>query len=106
MPPVNSLPSMQFDAINGQLILITAATVQQDDFVIGRDYWLVAIGGVALCRWGTDDAVAADGGFDFAVGPNGSPVIVRATSVSMNVIEADASSSATAVLTVARVAEL
>lgn len=106
MLPVNATPIMQFDEDQGKLVLITAATVEKAGLVIGRDYHFVARGAMALCRWGSGDAGIADNEFDFAVGENSGPVIVRAVQTIINVIEADSSSAATAVLAIGRIAEV
>ena len=106
MLAVNAFSALQVDEDQGKLILITAASVEQTGFLVGRDYCFVARGGMALCRWGDDDAVIADDGFDFALGLNTPPLIVRATQTALNVIEGESGSSATAVLAVARVAEI
>ena len=89
----------------GLLILLGATTVEQTGLLPGHEYDFVATGGTALCRWGAGDASIADAGFDFSVPPG---AVVRArcpTGVTaINVIEAEAGSTATAVLTVGRVA--
>lgn len=104
MTAVNAISSLQFDEDEGKVILITDTTVEQAGFVIGRDYYFVARGGLALCRWGTDAASSADDGFDFAVSASSVTLVVRATQVALNVIEAESSSTATAVLAVGRIA--
>ena len=58
---------------------------------------LNAVGGDALIRVGADDASSANAGFDFCVS-NYAQLHWKATSTTINVIEADASSAATAAL--------
>lgn len=81
----------------GDIVLLGAATVEQTGLVAGRTYEFVVVGGLALFRWGADDASIADGGFDFAV-PEGA--VVRSVcpdgDTAINVIEGDGSSTATA----------
>lgn len=94
--------SGKYAALGGQVILITAASVEQTGFVKGRTYEFAAIGGMALVRNDTSAAAASDGGFDFAV-PDGAVVRFVARDTIFNVIEADASSTATAVLAISEV---
>lgn len=96
--------ALNFDEDVGRVILITASNVTDTGFISGRNYLFSAIGGMALCRWGTDAASSADGGFDFAV-PAGASIVVRATNSALSVIEADNTSSATAALFAGRLME-
>ena len=87
----------------GLLILIGAATVEQTGMLPGETYAFLATD-PAVCRWGADDASAADGGFDFLVPPG---ILVFAVCPSgdtaINVIELSAASAATAAMGVSRV---
>lgn len=88
----------------GLLVAIGATTVEQTGLLPGHIYEFAAIGGMALCRWGADAAATADAGFDFAV-PAGGKVRARCPTgdTAINVIEAEASSTATATLAISRV---
>jgi hypothetical protein len=95
----------QYFALGGMIVAIGATTVEQTGFVPGGTYELKAVGGLALCRWGAGDASAADGGFDFAVGPGttGLIVVCPEETTAMNVIEAETGSTATATLAISRI---
>ena len=96
--------STKYVADSGLVVLLGAATVEQTGMVAGQVYEFTSTGGTAICRWGADDASAADGGFDFAVPPG---AVVRAICPSgdsaINIIEAEAGSTATAVVTITKV---
>lgn len=96
-------PSLDYVADAGLVVLLGAATVEQTGMLPGHWYEFVSTGGTAVCRWGADDASAADAGFDFSVPPG---AVVRSqcpTGVTaINIIEAEAGSTATAVVTIAR----
>lgn len=93
-----------YEALGGKVILIGAASVEETGLEPGATYDFVATGGTALCRWDTTAAAAADGSFTFAC-PPGAVVRVRnpANNTLLNVIEAEAGSTATAVLAVCKV---
>ena len=88
-----------YKALGGQVVLITASSVEQTGLLPGALYEMTAVGGHALCRWDTTAAAATDGSFTFAVSP-GNPVRVRcpAGNTLLNVIEASADSAAAATL--------
>lgn len=96
--------TLQFDEDEGIVIAITAGSISEDRFVIGRTYMFAAQGGMALMRWGGGNASAADGGFDFAV-PDGGVVIVKCPRTNGEITEGDTSSAATAAVYIARLAE-
>jgi hypothetical protein len=87
----------------GLLVALGAATVEQTGMLPGHTYEFVA-SAPALARWGADDASIADGGFDFTL-PANTPVrsICPAGDTAINIIEANADSSANATVTIARV---
>jgi len=91
-------------ALGGQLILITAASVEQTGLLPGALYEFTAHGGGALCRWDTTAATIADGGFTFCVSA-GETKRVRcpAGNTLLNVIEMDADSAAAATLILSEV---
>jgi hypothetical protein len=94
----------------GLLVLVGATTVEQTGMKPGETYEFAmsdANGVAALCRWGGDNASAADAGFDFAV-PSGAVVrsVCPTGDTAINVIEAEAGASATAALLISRVAQL
>jgi len=91
-----------FKALGGFIVLLGAASIEQTGLTVGRTYQLTVVGGVALVRWDTDAAVASDGNFDFAVVP-GQIVEVVARSTMLNIIELDASSTATAAVAISEV---
>ena len=101
---ISKAGSEEYEALGGLVVLITASSVEQTGLIAGAIYELSAIGGIALCRWDTTAAAASDGGFTFAVA-DGETKRVRNpdSNTLLNVIEADASSSATAVLVISRV---
>lgn len=91
-------------ADGGLVVLLGASTVEQTGLTAGETYEFTATGGTAIVRWGAADASAADAGFDFAVPPG---AVIRARvptgDTAVNIIEAEAGSTATAVVTMARV---
>lgn len=87
---------------SGLVILIGATTVEQTGILPGETYEFLA-SDPCVCRWGADDASAADGGFDFVVGHVISRVRCPAGVTAINVIELSAASAATAVLAISRV---
>lgn len=93
-----------YEPLGGVSVVISDASVEQTGLEPGASYDFVATGGTALCRWDTTAATAADGGYTFAV-PPGTVVRVRnpADNTLLNVIEAEAGSTATAILTFAKV---
>ena len=93
-----SSPSQSGQYVIGatKYVLITAASVEQTGFIVGRTYEAAANGGGALIKFGTDAATIADGGFDFCV-PDNAVVRFVAQSTLVNVIEQDATSGAGAV---------
>ena len=93
-----------FEALSGLVVLITAASVEETGMEGGAEYEMSAIGGIALCRWDTTAAAASDGGFTFVVAP-GMPKRIKCPTGNtlLNVIEASADSSATAVLVISKV---
>lgn len=99
--------SGQYKRAGGLLVLLGAATVEQTGMVAGRTYEFVTAGDsgdTALVRWGADDASIADGGFDFAV-PVGAVIrsVCPAGVTAVNIIEAEAGTSATAAVLIAEV---
>ena len=90
-------------ANGGLVILLGASTVEQTGLTAGETYEFTATGGTALVRWGADDASIADAGFDFAVPAS---CVVRARvptgDSAVNIIEAEAGSTGTAIVTMAR----
>ncbi len=95
--------SGEYVAGSGKLILITAASVEQTGFIVGRTYEAVANGGGAAVKIGTNAATIADGGFDFVV-PAGSRMRFVAQDTLYNVIELDADSATAATLGISEVA--
>jgi hypothetical protein len=91
-----------FVALAGKLVLLGAVSVEQTGFIKGRTYAFVAVGGTALVRWDTTAATIADGGFDFAV-PPGETVYAVARDTLVNIIEAEAGSTATAAVLIGEV---
>ena len=89
----------------GFIVLLGAITVEQTGMLPGETYEFKAFDGNALCRWGTDAASAADGGFDFGVRRNGDVVRVLCPAgiTAINIIEATVDSSATAAVAIARI---
>ena len=92
------------DADGGIKVAVGATTVEIATLVKGRRYRVtVAAGGDgagtqtggAVFRWGADDAASSNGNFDFAIAAGESLEIV-AESTTINVIEMDATSAATA----------
>lgn len=104
---MSSPAGSSYAAGGGLLVLLGASTVEQTGMLPGHVYEFVSTGGTALCRWGASDAAIADGGFDFSVPPG---AVVRARcptgTTAINIIEAEAGSTATAVVTIARVKEV
>jgi hypothetical protein len=96
--------SGSYKASGGLLVALGASTVEQTGIVAGRTYEFQSTGGSALVRWGAADAVTADGGFDFAVCRN-NPIraVAPAGVTAVNIIEAEASSAATAVVLISEV---
>ena len=89
----------------GLVVLLGATTVEQTGLQPGATYEFVATGGAALVRWGADNASAADNGFDFCIPSGGLMIGTCPTSVTaVNIIEANADSTAAAVVTIARIA--
>ena len=88
-----------YKALGGQLILITAASVEQAGLLPGALYEFTASGGGALCRWDTTAATIADGGFTFCIAPGDTKRVRNpAGNTLLNVIEMDADSAAAATL--------
>jgi hypothetical protein len=88
----------------GKLVLLGAATVEQTGLIAGNTYEFTAVGGTALLRWGADDATIADGGFDFALSPgNTIKAVCPAGDSAINIIEAEAGTTATAAVLIAQV---
>jgi hypothetical protein len=94
----------EYVPLGGGVVAIGAASVEQTGLTAGATYEFTATGGTALCRWDTTAAAASDGGFTFAVVPG---TVVRCKNplgnTLLNVIEAEAGSTATATLTYAQV---
>ena len=92
-------------AEGGLLVALGAATVEQTGMLPGHTYEFVA-SAPALARWGADDASSADGGFDFVI-PANTPVraVCPAGDTAINIIEANADSSANATVHIARVSQ-
>ena len=95
-----------FRAGGGIKVAVGATTVEITTLIPGRVYRFThAAGGDAattqnpgcLCRFSASDAASSNGNFDFAVAA-GESVIVQAPSSTLNVIEMDATSAATAAL--------
>lgn len=94
--------SGQYVAGSGKLVLVTAASVEQTGFIVGRTYEAVSNGGAAAVKIGTDAATIADGGFDFVV-PLGGTVRFVAQDTLYNIIELDADSATAATLGISEV---
>ncbi len=95
----------RYVAGGGLLILLGAATVEQTGLLPGAKYEFKSADGNALIRWGTEDASAADGGFDFCVRRNGDSIRAMCPPgiTAVNVIEATVDSSATAAVLMSRI---
>lgn len=96
----------RFVAGGGIKIAVGATTVEITTMKPGRRYLLVhSTGGDAATtqspgcvgRWSASDASSANGGFDFAI-PAGGWLEIVAQGTTLNVIEMDATSAATAAL--------
>jgi hypothetical protein len=81
----------------GIKVAVGATTVEITSLSPGKVYQLNSVGGNALVRVGADDASSANGGFDFCVN-DFTQMHWKATSTTINVIEADTTSAATAAL--------
>ncbi len=91
--------SFRHDPLGTLAIAITAASVEQTGLIPGAYYEMTACAGSAVCRWDTSAATVADGGATFVVPANTTRVVRNpAANTLLNVIEADASSDATALL--------
>jgi hypothetical protein len=88
---------------SGLTDLIDETDNQIDGFAIGSSYRFTAHGAGCVVRWGTSEAVATNGNFDFAVSQNEViEVVAQATSASIK--EMSTASPATARLFVSKVA--
>ena len=104
---------LTFAAAGGIKVAVGAATVEITSLKPGRTYRFThSNGGDAattqspgcLCRFSASDAASSNGSFDFAVAA-GESVLVRAPGTTLNVIEMDATSAATAALYIQEVDE-
>ena len=94
-----SAQNERYRPLGGQILGISDSAVEHSGLKPGAEYDFVAIGGIALCRWDTTAAAAATGSFTFAVSPGERLRVMCPTGNSLlNIIEASADSSATAVL--------
>ena len=87
----------KFVAAGGLVAVISDADVEQTGFKIGSYYRLTAGEAGGVGRWGATEATAADGGFDFALAPNESIVVV-ATAAALSIKEFSSASASTALL--------
>lgn len=97
---------LAFRAGGGIKVAVGATTVEITTLKPGQVYRFThSAGGDAattqnpgcLCRFSASDAASSNGNFDFAVAA-GESVLVRAPGTTLNVIEMDATSAATAAL--------
>ena len=90
----------------GLEVLVTATTVEETGVNAGELYEFVSTD-PCLVRWGTDDASAADAGFDFCV-PANFPIRARVPNgiTAVNIIEASTASAATAACFLSQVEEV
>jgi hypothetical protein len=95
-------PVHTFKEDAGIKVAVGATTVEITSLLPGKEYQLNAVGGDALIRVGADDASSANGGFDFIVSQY-SQMHWRSRGTTINVIEADATSAATAALYISEV---
>jgi len=92
-----------YKPLGGNHVLIDVA-VEVTGLSPGSIYEFVALGGAAVCRWDTTAAAATDGAFTFAVTPGQvARVVCPAGNTLLNVIEANADSTATASLLISEI---
>ena len=108
---------LSFRPGSGIKVAVGASTVEITSLLPGRTYRMThSAGGDAavtqnpgcLCRFSASDASSANGGFDFAIAA-GESLLVRApvgdAGTTLNVIEMDATSAATAALYIQEVSD-
>lgn len=98
------LATDNFTLAGGIKVLITDTTVEITTLAVDQIYVVTAVGGAALLHQDATDASSANAGFDVCV-PAGGMVRFRAISTTLNVIEADNTSVATAAIYIATVDE-
>ena len=91
--------SEAYKPLGGLIIALSDTGVEQTGMIPGAVYEFVAVGGSAVARWDTTTAAASDGGFTFFI-PQNTPIRVRCPlgNTLLNVIEANADSTAAAVV--------
>lgn len=101
----------RFVAGGGIKVAVGAATVEITTMLPGHRYLIAhAAGGDAattqspgaLFRWSASDAASSNGNFDFAI-PAGGMLEVVAQGTTLNIIEMDATSAATAAVYISRI---